>query len=618
MTQSLPLRQTRTVRYGAAFVISILAVIGGDLLAPVVGDAGQVLLSFPAVLVSAWFGGMGPGIFATVLCSAGAAWFIMPPQGSLAVDRWGDRIVLLLFMGLSWGLCALVERLHQFRRKAEMDREALHESQALFQDFMRHSPLLAFMRDAAGRIVYVNAAYERFYRASLADLEGGTLQAIVPEEVAVQLRSVYEQVLSTGEPREECFLIPTLEGPVHEWQFHLFRIINAAGERFLGGLALNITEQRTLEGQLRQAQKMDAIGRLAGGVAHDFNNMLAVISGYSELLLMQAEPGDPAYAPLTEVRKAADRAANLTRQLLAFSRQQVLTPQRLDLNDALHDISTMLRRLIGEDIELSVRCSAAPAVILADPGQIEQVLLNLAVNARDAMPQGGRLSLEVMARAQKAAGTPQVMLAVTDTGCGMDAATQARMFEPFFTTKEEGVGTGLGLATVHGIVKQTGGDIRVESQPGHGTSFKLYFPAAVEPEPEAAPAEVKPPTRGTETILLVEDEPMLRKLIRMTLEQRGYRILEAQNAAEAVGHAESYNDRIDLLLTDVVMPNGSGRDVAAQIVQRRPETRVVYMSGYTDDAVLRHGVLLAEVHFIQKPFTPEGLARKLREVLGHS
>jgi len=382
---------------------------------------------------------------------------------------------------------------------------------------------------------------------------------------------------------------------------------------------------RALEEQQRQAQKMEAIGRLASGVAHDFNNLLTAILGSTDLLLEELPADHSGRLEAEETRKAALRAADLTRQLLAFSRQQVLAPQVLDINDVVTNVDTMLRRVIGEHVE--VRTVQAPdlGAVRADPGQLEQVLLNLAVNARDAMPRGGRLTIETANAdlddtyaAQHAAVAPgrYVMFAVSDTGTGMDAETQTRLFEPFFTTKEKGKGTGLGLATVYGIVKQSGGHIWVYSEPGQGTTMKVYLPRVEEAiEPITAPARPSGPLRGSETILIVEDQDEVRNLTRRLLEARGYRVLVAASGADALRIADQEAGRIDLLLTDVIMPGMSGREVALLLGPAHPHMRVLFVSGYTDDSIVHHGVLDPGVAFLQKPFTSQTLAQKVREVL---
>jgi signal transduction histidine kinase len=386
--------------------------------------------------------------------------------------------------------------------------------------------------------------------------------------------------------------------------------------------------QAKLESQLLQAQKMETIGSLAGGVAHDFNNLLTVILSYSEMLIEDLPPDDPTRVDLGEILGAGNRAVALTRQLLAFSRRQVLAPKIVDLSEVVGSMATMLRRLLGEDVELVTRCARGLRKTLVDPGQIEQVILNLAVNARDAMPIGGMLTIEtseVWLDEAYASDHPgifpglHVRLAVRDAGVGMDQATMARIYEPFFTTKDPGKGTGLGLATVFGIVRQSGGTIAVQSELGNGTTFEVHFPVADSSIEEVIVQSVERHTlRGTETILLVEDEEDVRKLTSTILRKYGYNVLDAQNGGDAFLLCEQYASPIHMLLTDVVMPRMSGRQLAERLEPVRPEMKVLYMSGYTDDAIVRHGVLHATLAFIQKPLTPEPLARKVRAVLDAS
>lgn len=379
---------------------------------------------------------------------------------------------------------------------------------------------------------------------------------------------------------------------------------------------------RASEEQLRMSQKLEAVGQLAGGVAHDFNNLLTVISGYSELVLNRLSESDDNRPKVQEIKRAAERASTLTRQLLAFSRKQVLQPKLFDLNHLVSDMSKMLRRLIGENIEMTTVIGPA-APINADQGQIEQVLMNLVVNARDAMPNGGRLTIETARLEFDEVYTsthlnvqpgPYVMLAVSDSGCGIDAEVQKHIFEPFFTTKEQGKGTGLGLSMVYGIVKQSGGHIWLYSERDHGTVFKVYLPAAVQVEAEStpAPARIELP-RGTETILVVEDEPQIRNLAFDCLAYCGYEVLASANGVEALRLIEQRP--VDLVLTDVVMPKLSGRELSEHVNALQPSAKVLFMSGYTNDSVVNHGILDGAAWFIQKPFTLESLVRRVREVL---
>jgi two-component system, cell cycle sensor histidine kinase and response regulator CckA len=399
------------------------------------------------------------------------------------------------------------------------------------------------------------------------------------------------------------------------------------------GIARDVTERKhaeiemvTLQEQLRQSQKMEAIGQLAGGVAHDFNNLLTVIHGYSELILTSLDENSRLRQDVQEIIHASERASSLTRQLLAFSRKQVLQPKVLDLNAHVFDMDKMLRRMIGENIELMTLLAKDLGRIKADPGQIEQVILNLAVNARDAMLNGGKLTIETAnieldenyARSHIGV-TPghYVMLSVSDTGVGIAREVKERIFEPFFTTKEKGKGTGLGLSTVFGIIQQSGGNIWVYSEPGLGTTFKIYLPRIEEDTESLKPSAVSTKSlQGSETILLVEDEEIVRKLACTILQKNGYKVLEAPNGEEALRIVQGQNGNpIHLLVTDVVMPGMSGRQLADLLERLRPEMKILYISGYTDNAIVHHGVLEKGIDYIQKPFTIEGLARKVREVL---
>jgi two-component system cell cycle sensor histidine kinase/response regulator CckA len=397
--------------------------------------------------------------------------------------------------------------------------------------------------------------------------------------------------------------------------------------RIVGASAISrdISERKRLEEQVRQAQKMEAIGRLAGGVAHDFNNLLTIISGYTDMVLTTLGPDSPMSGSLTEVQRAGERAASLTRQLLAFSRQQVLEPRVLDLNAIVTDTEKMLRRLIGEDVSLTTVLAPALGRIKADRGQLEQVIVNLVVNARDAMPNGGKVTIETAnvdldqacfrTRPEVQPGS-YIVMAVSDTGHGMDEATKARIFEPFFTTKGLGKGTGLGLATVYGIVKQSGGCIYVYSEPGLGSTFKVYLPSVEDKISSGKSSQgSKVPLLGKETILLVEDEAAVRAVTRHALQSFGYTVLEARDGPEAIRICQEYKPIIHLLVSDVVMPEMGGRHLAERLATMIPRLKVLYLSGYTDDAIVRHGTLQEGTAFLQKPFTPKALANKVREVL---
>jgi PAS domain S-box-containing protein len=389
-------------------------------------------------------------------------------------------------------------------------------------------------------------------------------------------------------------------------------------------IAEDITERRQLEEQFRQAQKMEAVGRLAGGVAHDFNNLLMVINGYTEVLLEELKSGDAMFQKVQSIQQAADRAATLTRQLLAFSRKQLLELKVVDVNTVIGDMERLLRPLIGENIGLVTRLSPDAGRTRADAGQLEQVIMNLVVNAKDAMPEGGKITVQssdVTVRQNFREHRfiqpgRYVVLSVSDTGHGMDKETQSRIFEPFFTTKEKGKGTGLGLSTVYGIVKQSGGYVFAQSEPGAGTTFNIYLPRVEDSPEELSPAKFQENEKGgCETVLLVEDEDSVRELVRETLAARGYHVLEAENGESGLRVAEAHGDGIDILITDVVMPGMGGRELAKRLLQIRPDLGVLYLSGYTEDTILHQGALDPGTAFLQKPFTLQNLARKVREVL---
>ncbi len=405
------------------------------------------------------------------------------------------------------------------------------------------------------------------------------------------------------------------------------RAVSSADEPadVLEAIAEDVTDRRVLEDQFRQAQKMEAVGRLAGGVAHDFNNLLMVISGYAEVMLTKLDLEDPLHEKARSIQQASDRATTLTRQLLAFSRKQLLELKVVDVNAIVADMERLLRPLIGENVELATKLAVDAGHVRADAGQLEQVLMNLVVNAKDAMPNGGKLTVQtqniVLDEDHRRGQTfirpgNYVMLSVSDTGMGMDKETQSRIFEPFFTTKEKGKGTGLGLSTVYGIVKQSGGYVMVQSEITRGTTFHIYLPRVEEPaEMHTAPV-ARAAAGGTETVLLVEDEESVRQLVRETLSLKGYRVVEAENGEAGLAAAAQHKGKIDLVITDVVMPGMGGRELVKQLAQVRPEAKVLYLSGYTEDAIVSEGTIESGTAFLQKPFTLQNLSRKVREVLG--
>jgi len=478
-----------------------------------------------------------------------------------------------------------------------------------------------------GDIEYVNPAFTRITGYSREEALGQNPRIL---KSGKQDPALYQQLWATilkGEIWRGEVINRKKDGSLYTEEMNIAPVRGARGEvtHFIA-TKQDVTERKTLEAQLQQAAKMEAIGRLAGGVAHDFNNLLTIINGYAELLLDKFAADKQVGGQLKQIQDAGERAASLTRQLLAFSRRQVLAPQVLDLNAVVSNVEKMLRRLIGEDIKLRTILDPTLGRVKADPGLIEQVIINLAVNARDAMPSGGSLTIETRNVELDEAYTrthatvkpgPYVMLAVGDTGVGMTAETKTHMFEPFFTTKEKGKGTGLRLATVYGIVKQSGGSVWVYSELGQGTVFKVYLPTVSESPAAKGPAKTEPDSvSGSETILVVEDEEGVRSLIRLALESAGYKVLETEGTENALATCASYDGPIHLLLTDVVMPKMSGPLVAEKVTSLRPGIKILYMSGYTDDAVVHHGVLSQDMPFIQKPFSPVALRKKIREVLG--
>jgi two-component system cell cycle sensor histidine kinase/response regulator CckA len=508
-------------------------------------------------------------------------------------------------------------------------RRQLVEREELFRLISENAADMIALVDASGRRLYNSPAYAKILGYTMEELrDTPSAEQVHPDDLKL-IEEAAQEAFRGGVGRRIEYRMRHKDGTWCVLESTASPVVNAAGEvEKLVIVNRDITARKRLEEQFRQAQKMEAVGQLSGGIAHDFNNLLGVIIGYGEILQEELPPEHPLRHSADEVLGAGRRAASLTRQLLAFSRQQMLEPRALVLNTVVSDMESMLRRLIGENIDLTSNLEPTLGTIKADPGQLEQVIMNLAVNARDAMPQGGKLIIETANTEMDESFVKRypypvqpglyIRLTVSDTGSGMDAQTRARIFEPFFTTKEKGQGTGLGLSMVYGVVKQSGGYIDVYSEPGMGTTFKIYLPRVDE---AVSPGEAEPALasalRGTETVLLVEDEGALRALTRHLLEICGYTVLEAKSGTEALDVSQQHTGPIDLLLTDVVMPGISGRLLADQLMQLRPQIQVVYMSGYTGQTVGAHGVLDPGSLFLQKPFTRDALARKLHEALSH-
>jgi len=575
--------------------------------------------------------------------------FIVPPEVHPAVDRvWqellnkkggkkghpNDNITKDgVVISCEWYNTPLVDDAGRILGVASLVQDVTERerAEAKFRGLLESAPDAMVVVDGSGRIVLVNAQTEKVFGYPREELLNSPIQKLVPERfrgsdsefcaafAAQPKTSENARRLELNGQRKDGIEFP-IEMSVSPLQTEQGILISAA--------IRDVTERVALEERLRQSQKMEAVGRLAGGVAHDFNNLLTVILGYTQILAETVPQGSRQAESAAQIKSAAERAAGITRQLLAFSRKQVLTPRTINLNDTMMSLDSLLRRLIGEDIEVLTSPANDLGSVKADPGQIEQVIMNLALNARDAMPHGGKLTLETsnvhldeayMSEHQPVPSGPYVMLAVSDTGTGMTAEVQARIFEPFFTTKEVGKGTGLGLSTVYGIVKQSGGFIWVYSEVGLGSTFKIYLPRIDEnADPKRSDNKLDRVLRGTETILLVEDDPQLRQLASSVLTHCGYRLLIASNPEEGLSLAATHQSEIKLLITDVVMPGMNGRQLADRILQASPWIRVLYISGYTNNAIVHYGVLDEGLSFLPKPFSLSALIGKVREVLDAS
>jgi len=612
----IPPARAPILRYGVAVLSTALALIPTILLANV--SESRLALFGVAVMVSAWYGGWKPGIVATAFALTVSAYFSL--VGDHTPDQFRTAILRLsLFFFIAMLICWLNAALRS-------TQEELRRSEANFRSLVTNAPYGICSCDASGKILDANPAF--------LELLGVT----APEEVIGQhIYSLYAENEQWFDLADFLRSAAPFKGLNAEWKRKSgTTVVRVSGRMVNNGrkegvvfeiFAEDVTERRALEQQLRQSQKMEAVGRLAGGIAHDFNNLLMVISGYSEFLLERLGAEPHLRGPAQEIASASERASSLTRQLLAFSRKQMLAPRIINLNDIAGENLKMLTRMIGEDIDLVMIPGPDLWTVRADAGQIDQVIMNLAVNARDAMPSGGKLTIETAnvtldeeyARFHAPLRPGDyVMFSINDTGAGMDQDTQSHIFEPFFTTKGT-KGTGLGLSTVYGIVKQSGGYIWVYSEIGKGTTFKIYLPRVASTRETAAkvatPARLQKVEPGTETILLVEDEANLRYLARQYLEKQGYKVIEAADGAVAMQIAVAHEAVIHLLLTDVIMPGMNGRELAQRISQIRPNVKILYMSGYTENVIGENGTLDAGVRLLQKPFNLRDLKTKVREVL---
>ena len=599
----------------------------------------------PAIITSDLFGGwMARRLLPlAILAPIGIPWMrvlgqragFFGPEFGLALFATANVVIFAAMVCLG---ARSLNRLDENRRLADQATtrfveelasasEQLRTTEERFRLFMSHLPAAAFLKDSEGRYLWGNAAWRKQFPDDAGDLSGKTDVDLWPADTAAVFAASDAKVRQEGTSLQ-LSETTRMGGDLRQRLVTKFPVRSVEGEVLIGGVVFDTTESKRLEEQLHQAQKLEAIGLLAGGVAHDFNNLLTIILGYADLGKSALQDKATLLRSLDEIQTARLRAAALTKQLLAFGRKQVMQPRLISVNDELTEIHRMLRRIIREDIALTLVLAPDIGVVRTDPVQIQQILLNLAMNAQDAMPDGGRLTIETanvdvdasyaLSHREVQPG-PYVQLAVSDTGTGMDTETLAHLFEPFFTTKLPGKGTGLGLATVYGIVKQNGGHILVYSEPGKGTSFKIYLPrveaaeaSSAEEIPSVEPGSGKTPS---ETLLIVEDEEALRSLMVEALRSAGYYVLEAQGGEEAMTLIASHPGRIDLLVTDVIMPGISGRTLADQIAEGCPETKILFCSGYAENAVVHHGVLAPDVEFLQKPFTATALLRRIRSVL---
>jgi len=521
----------------------------------------------------------------------------------------------------------LLQRTLRYAIERNRAENSVRQWEKRFEDLFDNTKDILFTMTLEGNVTSLNKTAEEVIGWPRSEVLEKNIKDFVAPEHASLCNKVMRSIVSEAPLQhfEIAMLRKDARKVLLEVSAHLIR--SHGRKDCIQGIARDVTERRQLENMVRQSQKLEAIGRLSGGLAHDFNNLLCVINGHTELLTEVLQPGDAGMRSVTQIRKAADSAAALTRQLLAFSRRQVFHPQIVDINAIVMETERLLARLIDEHIEFYTALDPALGRVMVDPVQVEQVIINLVLNARDAMPEGGKLTIETSnldleedpeSKIPQIPAGKYVLLALTDTGCGMDEETQSRIFEPFYTTKEMGKGTGLGLATVYGIVKQSGGFIWVYSEESRGTTFKVYLPRVDRPLTDARPGRQLEISRGTETILVVEDAEPLRALTKEFLTASGYTVLEAANGDEAIHIAQSHFGTIDLLLTDVVMPRMGGKPLVEQMGQIRPHTRVLYMSGYPNDGIAQAGILANGVALLEKPFTREILSKRVRQVLDES
>lgn len=600
----------------------------GWLLMVTTAGTGSVFLLWYFVLVSTYplllkprYAVILPGLTSVAYLSL--LFFLPQPIPIVVVIA---RACLLAFIG--WLVHALASLLSQVATESRQTEEALQQSEKRFQELLESAPDAIVVVNREGRIVLINTQAKTMFGYNAEELLNESIETLLPgrfREKHIEHRAGY-YMSPRSRPMGVGLSLAGRRKDGREFPVEIsLSPLETADGLLVTSIVRDVTERKQLEEQYYQAQKMEAIGQLAGGVAHDFNNLLTGINGFAELIQVDLPPGDPIEEPVDKILSLGQRATDLVRQLLTFSRKQIIEPRVINLSTVVLEMGKMLHRIIGENIQIQTHLSSTPWLVKIDPTQIEQVIVNLAVNARDAMPQGGRLTIETanvvldedyVAGHLEAQPGEYVLLVVSDTGIGISREMQAHIFEPFFTTKELGKGTGLGLATVYGIVKQNGGSIFCYSEAGQGTTFKIYLPRIEETEQPVPPSvnKIGMPT-GHETILLAEDDPHVRELARLALQGQGYTVLEAQDGREALQLFSGYTGPVHLLLTDVIMPGLGGIALAEELSQLRSDLKILFMSGYTDDTIVHHGILNPGVAFLQKPFTPSILIRRVRQVL---
>lgn len=572
------------------------------------------LLFLVAVLGSNLLGGWLPGAAASITSVLVLAYGIFQPRGSFAVAAGDDVARLAIFALVTAVIGGLSHSLLVARERARSREKRLRESEETYRGLFDNTVDAVYLLDPEGVVIEANPAATRLFGYERDELVGMTPDTLASEEQRVRDVDLdrVERAYG-GEVQRFEWEGRTREGKPLPVEISLTRT-PYFGRDAVMAVARDLTEQREMEQRLHQAQRMEAVGRLAGGVAHDFNNVLTIIGGHAALALDRVEPGNPLIEDLEEIQKGSEFAASLTRQLLAFSRQQLVRPQIVDLGEVVAGLDRMLKRLLPEDVELEAELDATAGAVRMDPGHLEQVVMNLVVNARDALPGGGRISLSTR-RIPGAPGQERISLVVADDGVGMDESTRSRVFEPFFTTKAIGKGTGLGLSTVYGIVKQAGGMIEIRSAPGAGTQVEVQLPRR-EPASRAAPAEDESPRASrSETVLVVEDEKAVRELVRKVLTHKGYSVLTAEHGRRALEVWDQQMDAIDLVLTDIVMPEMGGPEAVQRMHRDRPGLAVLYTSGYTENDAIARGLAAGSVRLLQKPFTPSVLLLEVRRAL---